>query len=239
MRITIGKKLFAAFGLIFGLMIANAVVIYTRMADLRARQLNLAKVKIPAIETVDDIRIADQRMVNGLYGSMYQRSDSAATQANLKQIQQSKQRATDDLATLRKFSASFLNLDYDKRLLAIGDGLSHLIATCDDIENRLKGKSAAPPSAIHALVTEAVPAANKVRDLSKDLIAKVNESTEADNLALEKSGQIISLMLLLSTGVLLLLGGLFSWRITRAIVVPLTAVVERAEAIADGGGGGD
>jgi methyl-accepting chemotaxis protein len=84
------------------------------------------------------------------------------------------------------------------------------------------------------LNTEAIPSANKVRDLSKDLIAKVNESTEADNRALEKSGQIISWMLLLSTGTLLLLGGLFSWRITRGIVVPLTAVVERAEAIADG-----
>jgi methyl-accepting chemotaxis protein len=234
MRITIGKKLFAAFGLIFALMIANAAVIYTRMADLRARQLTLAKVKIPAIETIDDIRIADQRMVNGLYGSIYSRSDVAATQVNLKQIEQSKQRATDDLATLQKFSASFLNMDYDKRVLAIGDGLSHLILTCDEIETLLKGKSLPSAAAVHALNTEAIPSANKVRDLSKDLIAKVNESTEADNLALDKSGQIISWMLLLSTGTLLLLGGLFSWRITRGIVVPLTAVVERAEAIADG-----
>ncbi|MGO8794571.1 MAG: hypothetical protein ACLQLC_07095, partial [Candidatus Sulfotelmatobacter sp.] len=64
---SIGKKLFAAFGLIFVLTIVNAAVISWKVAHVRATQANVAKVNIPAILAIDDIRIADQRLMNGLY----------------------------------------------------------------------------------------------------------------------------------------------------------------------------
>jgi methyl-accepting chemotaxis protein len=231
---TIGKKLAAALAIVFVLVMANAAIIYSKVADLRARQLNIAHIRIPAIEAIDDIRIADQRMVNGLYGSMYVRSDPSSVEANLKQIAQSKQRTSDDLAALRKFSASFTGMDYEKRIAAISEELTRLTSTTNEITKMSVGRSGPSPQALHLLTAEAIPAANQVRDFSKELIAKVNESTDTENMALDKSGRLILWMLALSTGLAILLGGLACWRITRGIVGPLKAVVQRAESIAEG-----
>jgi methyl-accepting chemotaxis protein len=234
MRLTIGKKLFSTFAITFALVMANAAIVYFKVADLRARQLSVSKVRIPAMEAVDDIRIADQRMVNGLYGSIYLRSDKTAGEANVKQIAQSRQRTIEDLALLGKFSAQFKNIDYDKRIAEISDRLAHLIATSDQIANQNKGRAGVSAAAVHLLLADAIPTANKVRDMSKDLIAKVNESTDADNVALDKSGGVILWTLWLSTGAVLLLGGAACWKITGGIVRPLSAVVSRAESIAAG-----
>ena len=234
MRITIGKKLSTTFAVIFLLAVLNAVVIYSKVADVRSRQLNIAQVRIPAIQAIDDIRIADQRLVNGLYGSIYLRSDATAADVNRKQIDQSKQRAQEDLVKLKKLGANFFSEADQKRMASIGDYLTQLTAVADVMEHETQGKGAPPKHAVQLLTTDAIPKANRIRDISKDLIASVNEVTDSDNSELAAASRIIVLMLVFCTGSLVIVGGAASWKITRGIVVPLREVVTRAESIAAG-----
>lgn len=233
MQWTIGRKLTATFAAVFALTILNAAVVYHRVNRVRARQLDIAKTRIPAILAIDDIRIADQRLVNGLYGSMFLSSDPAAADANRKQITQSLQRVEEDLAKLHQLSVSFPE-EHQARLAVIRERFSQLSLSADAIEREIHGKSVVSKQAVHLLTADAIPNANKIRDLSKDWIASVNEITDADNAALERDGRVIAWMLIVCTGSLVVIGGVASWRITRGIVVPLEAVVTRAESIADG-----
>jgi methyl-accepting chemotaxis protein len=234
MQLTIGKKLFASFALVFVLAILNAIVIHSKVADLRARQLSIAQIRIPAIQYIDDIRIADQRLVNGLYGFIFLRSDAAATEVNRKQIAQSKQRVEEDLVKLKQLSANLFNEEDQKRLASIRNSLSQLTASSDTIQLEPAGKRAASRRSVSLLTTVAIPQANHIRDVSKDLIASVDQITDADNGALAAAGRVIAWMLLVCTCTLVIVGGAASWKITRGIVVPLKSVVSRAESIAGG-----
>ncbi len=234
MRVTIGRKLFATFIIVFALTIINAVVIYVQLGDVRTRQKSVTNVRIPAILAISDIRIADQRMVNGLYGYIFLHSDPAAIDINKKQITQSVQRVTADLAKLRELSAGFHDEGNEKRIKEISDHLAKLTQTADLIEHEANAKGAPARHVVYLLTNDAIPTANEIRDLSKDLIASVNTTTDADNATLQADGQLIAWTLIVCTGVVVLLGGSASWKISRGIVIPLKAVVARAESIADG-----
>lgn len=234
MRLTIRRKLLANFAIVCTLAVLNAAVVYFKVADLRSRQSNLARVSIPAIQDINDIRIADQRMVNGLYGYVFIKSDTAFTDANKKQIAQSRQRVEDDLARLREKSGNFNNPENDARIGEIGGRLVQLTKAADSIQRQGPGDKAPSHRAMHLLTSEVIPSANKIRDLSKDLIASVNDITEKDNVELAASSRIIAWMLLGCTATLILLAGISSWLIASGIVAPLSEVVARAESIADG-----
>lgn len=233
MQVTIGKRLTATFAVVFALTVLNAAVVYYRVGEVRARQVNIAKTRIPAILAIDDIRIADQRLVNGLYGVMFVRSDQAALDANRKQIALSQQRVEGDLVKLSEISASFPQ-EHQKRLAAVRECFDQLSLSADAIQQQTRGKGRVSKQTVHLLTGEAIPTANKIRDLSKDWIAWVNEITDSDNASLETSGRVIAWMLVICTGTLVVVGGVASWRITRGIVLPLEAVVDRAESIAEG-----
>lgn len=232
--VTIGKKLSAAFVIVFAMTFLNAVVIYFQLIDVRARQNSVTNVRIPATLAISDIRIADQRMVNGLYGYLFLHSDAEALEVNTKQIVQSEQRVEQDLAKLRELSAGSHNDENDKRIKDIGDHLAELVQTTDAIKREVSGHNARSKRAVYLLAHNAIPTANQIRDLSKDLIASVNTVTDADNAALQADGRRISWTLFICAAGVMLLGGFASWRISRGIVHPLKAVVARAELIADG-----
>ena len=167
MRLTIRRKLLANFAIVCTLTVVNAAVVYFKVAELRSRQNDVAKVRIPAIQDINDIRIADQRMVNGLYGYIFITSDSAATEANKKQIAQSRQRVEEDLERLRARSANFNNPENDKRIADIGERLAQLNKTADVIQHEGQtgghagGHAKKDPTnqAIHLLSAEAIPSA--------------------------------------------------------------------------------
>jgi len=234
MRLSIGKKLFAVFTFVFVLAILNAAVIYKKITDVRATQASIANVRIPAILAIDDIRIADQRLASGLYGYMFLRSDPASVEINKKQIDLSKQRVEADLARLRDLSVQFHDQENEKRTAEISNCFTELSKAVDAIENQTRGNHLPAESTIHLLTTQAIPRANEIRDVSKDFIASVTQVTEHDNARLQADGQLIAWMLVAFTAIVVLVGGAASWRITRAIVVPLQAVVVRSQSIADG-----
>jgi methyl-accepting chemotaxis protein len=233
MQFPIGKKLFSIFAIIFALCIVNAAVIYSKVRELQANQMRIANVRIPAILAIDDIRIADQRLTNGLYGYMFLRSDAASIDVNKKQIALSRQRVQEDLVKLQDLSAQFRDQENGKRIADISQAYAQLAKAADAIQAQTNGR-APTKQAVSLLVSQAMPNANKIRDLSKDFIASVNEATDRDNSALQADERLIALMLITSTAFVVLLGGAASWRITKTITTPLRIVVARAKSIADG-----
>jgi methyl-accepting chemotaxis protein len=237
--VTIATKMRAVFVSVIGLTILNAVIIYSKVAVLRESQRNIASVRIPAILAIDDIRIADQRLVNALYGELFLRTDLAATDVNREQLTQSKERVQADLAKLEELSAKFHSQENQEQLAIIVECYSRLANASDAMEREIGATQAPSAHALDLLTKEAMPAANKIRDASKDMIAKVNEITNQETATLETTGSQVDWVLTTCAAIVALLGGAVSWKVTMGIVRPLQGVVTRAESIADGDLTGD
>jgi methyl-accepting chemotaxis protein len=229
----------AVFVGVIALTILSALVVYSKVAVLRESQRNIASIRIPAILAIDDIRIADQRLVNALYGELFLRSDPAAIEVNRKQLAQSRERVQADLVKLRELSVNFQSQENEAQLAMIAEYYARLASASDAIEQEIGGTQPPSERALDLLTKQAIPAANKIRDASKDMIANVNEITNRETTALEATGRQVDWVLTISAASVALLGGAVSWKVTLGIVRPLQGVVTRAEAIADGDLTGD
>jgi methyl-accepting chemotaxis protein len=232
MHFSIGKKIAITFAVVFALSIVSGLVVYAKLKDLRKRQQAVASSRIPAMQVIYDLRIADQRLISDLYSYLFLTQDAGSTDKIRQQIVQQQQRVEGDLVKLREISSSLRIEENKQRIARIDAEFADLSKTADVIKEQGRGSSTSRKRAIALLRSQATPKADAIRDLGKDLIAGLNDITAADAAAIDSESQSIAWILASSTGLVVLFGSVLTWRITRGIVVPLHGVVVRAKEIA-------
>jgi len=230
MRLTIGRKLFGTFVLIFSFFAISVLVVYGRVADLRDRLRAMAEVRTPAATAMTDMRIANQRMQATLYAYTFVESSVASRQI----IEQQQKRIEDDLARLKDLSGHFQLEENRQQISNIAERQAELNALMDKILAEAGGGEADRQHAAQLLKSQVVPKANTIRDLGKDFAKSFEEQARADNAAVEHAEQSIMWALGLGLLIAVALGAVVGWRITHQLVTPLGLAVARMLAIAGG-----
>ena len=224
----IGARLGLGFGLLLALLAGLIIIGLINMASINASLVEIVESNNVKVDAVNDMRDA-QRKVSIAVGNIVIMPDQA------QKIEQDKAVAIarEDYAKAAKVLHKLVRREEGKALLAhIDSAGSEALPLMDKAKQLgLEGKT---EDALHALLTEATPAANKWQAALHEMLAHQEENNHKAELA-AASDYARAKTLLIGLGILAgVLGIAISWLVSRSITVPMQKAVEIAQTVAAG-----
>ncbi len=227
-RLTISARLGAAFAALIALTVAVVFIGLTRLHAINTDLSLIRSDRVPKVEKVVDI-VDDLNLISRELRNAVLSEDAAKVAASLDTVQTARERI---IKTLEALTPTLTSDEGKKRLAVVLDARStYLPLQRQTMDLARAGKK---PEAVALLGDQLRPAElsymaalTELKKLQIELIAKA----AADGEALYAQSRLLMGGLL---GVMVLVGGLLAWAITRSVTRPLSQAVMLAERVAAG-----
>jgi methyl-accepting chemotaxis protein len=231
MQFTIGKRLFAGFGIVIVLVGISTVFTYIKIDAMSASMQRTVLVREPLLNSSLEAINAFNQGLAAMRGAVYIATDSAEVQKYAEKRDEARVRAREAAATLQDLAAHFKNPANKERVAFMAQELPVMGQLGNQIANSAQmGDKAAATAALASYTQHQEQVEQKLRELIESVHA-ISKQEDANTLEAGSSTQLIAV---LGTLAVMLLAGGTAVVIARGVTRPLLLVAERANAIAEG-----
>jgi len=231
MQLTIGKKLFAGFGIIIVLVGVSTSFTYCKIDTMSAMVQRIVTVREPLLTSSLEAINAFNQALAAMRGAVYVATNSAEVQKYREKHADARVRVREAAAKLQELSAHFKSEANKERVAFVAQELPIMGQLGDQIgESAEKGDKQAATAALAEYTQHQEQVESKLRELL-DSVQAMGKQEDATTIAAGSSAQMVAI---LGTLVVMLLAGITAFAMARSVTRPLGAVADRANAIAEG-----
>ncbi|MGA3093544.1 MAG: methyl-accepting chemotaxis protein [Terriglobales bacterium] len=231
MRLTIGKKLAAAFGAVLVITMVSAAIAYWTLAALREKQANLFATRIPAIEFTYSIRMVNQRIIATSYRYVFETSGTPTGDADKKELAAKIQLVESDVSRLRQLSTAFKQEENETAVRKLAEQVATFRST---IEQVTTAPASSREHAVEILDKSVVPQADAIKKTGADLIGSLDNLLATESAGIQSAASTASWVLMLGMLIAVGSGSILATLISRSLVAATRSALAQAEAIAAG-----